>query len=160
MVWLSCQNWVFRLDKVRSMDYSAAEAADHCCCGYCNNFYATVDASYPNLRTLLGDFGLDIEAPDMMIPLDTPTDCVLYYSVAGEIIQNHKRPIAVDNLTIFPQSDCPEFLNSSVDMPCFYLCVEGIRLPWAMRQQIEDIASSANAPEFLERTREALLSSN
>lgn len=155
-MWLCCQDWIFLLEKGRSISYSAAEAADHCLCSYCRNFYETVDVQYPNLRTLLGDFGINLEAPDMMIPLEPATDCILFYSVAGQIVQPHKNAITVDGLKIMPQTEYPG--GTSMEEPCFFLRIDGIRLPWSLPESMDGVTSSANSPDFLHQAMEALQS--
>ena len=52
--------WKFDVDLNATMAYSAQEAMDHCTCGYCRNFYASVDIVYPNLRPFLAEFGVHI----------------------------------------------------------------------------------------------------
>ena len=63
-------DWKFDVDVERTMARSALEAAEHCDCAYCRNFYATVDEENPELRYFLAEFGLDIEAPDVLYPYD------------------------------------------------------------------------------------------
>ena len=47
---LQLADWVFEIHMDATMQYSAAEAAEHCDCAYCRNFYAALDARYPDLR--------------------------------------------------------------------------------------------------------------
>lgn len=37
---LEIDGWKFDIDFERTMEYSAAEAKEHCNCAYCHNFYA------------------------------------------------------------------------------------------------------------------------
>ena len=65
---LTFHDWHFDADITKTMTVSGEESAEHCMCGACRNFYRTVDNAYPNLRTFLSQFGLDLEAPDELIP--------------------------------------------------------------------------------------------
>ena len=67
---LQLADWVFEIHMDATMQYSAAEAAEHCDCAYCRNFYAALDARYPDLRGILGQFGADAEAPEELMPFD------------------------------------------------------------------------------------------
>ena len=47
---LKIDDWVFDVDITATMEYSTREAAAHCDCAYCRNFYAAVDDTYPQIR--------------------------------------------------------------------------------------------------------------
>lgn len=148
---LEIQGWKFDIDLTATMEYSAAEAADHCNCAYCRNFYASVDSVYPNLRPFLAQFGLDIEAPDELMPIDLKNrmnyDGV--YVVAGRILIEGNELIQVDDIRIAPEYDSE--INHSQIKPCFYLTINDILLPWVLDEPMEDVVSPANDPSFLKR---------
>ena len=50
---LQIDDWKFDIDMERTMEYSAKEAAEHCDCAYCRNFYAAVDEHCSDLRPFL-----------------------------------------------------------------------------------------------------------
>lgn len=154
---LQIEDWTFNIDMERTMEYSAAEAADHCDCAYCRNFYESVDQVYPELRPFLAQFGLNIEAPDEQMPYDM--DGKMYYDslymVCGSITQSGVRPILLGNVLIRP-SICVE-CNHSCSEPNFALEVESVILPWIMDEPMEETVSPANFPEFLRKMWERLL---
>ena len=54
---ISVGDWLFDVNLPLNMEISAAQAKDHCMCGYCRNFYAAVDgAGYARRRTRKGFF--------------------------------------------------------------------------------------------------------
>ena len=94
---IEIDGWKFDVDITATMEYSANEAAEHCDCGYCRNFYASIDREYPDLRPFLTQFGVDIEAPDELLPYDFPgeMDYDGYYAVCGWILTAGKEPIRI-----------------------------------------------------------------
>ena len=154
---LQIDDWVFDIDIDQTMAYSSAEAAEHCECAYCRNFYGAVDQVYPELRPFLTQFGLDIEAPDEQMPYDM--DGKMYYDsvymVCGSITQWGSKPFRLGNVLIRPSVDvecdhlCPE--------PHFALEVDSVILPWILDEPMEETVSPANFPEFLKKMWERLL---
>ena len=136
---LSFDEWRFDVDITETMTVSGEEVAEHCVCGSCRNFYRTVDDRYPDLRTFLSQFGLDLEAPDELIPCHENgevwyTGC---YSVCGKILHLGKRPMLVDGVDIQPSREFPQINFTSAPEPCFYLILRDIRLPWALPEPPE-----------------------
>lgn len=154
---LQIDDWVFDIDIDQTMAYSAAEAAAHCECAYCRNFYGAVDQAYPELRLFLSQFGLDMEAPDEQMPYDV--DGRMYYDsvymVCGCITQWGVKPIRLGNVLIRPSvgGDC----NHSCQQPNFALEVDSVILPWILDEPMEETVSPANFPEFLKKMWERLL---
>jgi len=133
---LTFHDWHFDADIAKTMTVSGEESAEHCMCGACRNFYRTVDNAYPNLRTFLSQFGLDLEAPDELIPCHENgevwyTGC---YSVCGKILRMGRDAIFVDGIMILPTRECPQAAFTSAPEPCFYLIIRDIRLPWVLRE--------------------------
>lgn len=148
---LEIDDWKFDIDLTTTMEYSANEAADHCICAYCRNFYAAVDDTYPDLRPFLSNFGIDIEGPDEMIPYFPPSECEAYYAVGGRIIKKGRGPIIVNGLTIFPQLAEEAMVNTRITGPCFFLLAGLMILPWILDESMEDVESPANQPSFMKR---------
>lgn len=144
---LQIDDWIFDLDLERTMEYSAAEASEHCTCGYCRNFYAAVDEFYPNIRPFLTRFGVDIEAPDEQMPydLDGKTYYDSVYMVYGRITKVGEKPIALDNILVLPS------VNHSGPKPSFSLDVSTVVLPWVLEESLEETLSPANEPSFLKK---------
>lgn len=61
---LELDDWQFELDVETTRLYSEQEVAVHCDCGYCRNYYACVAETFSGLRPFLGQFGLNIKAPE------------------------------------------------------------------------------------------------
>ncbi|MBQ9761639.1 MAG: hypothetical protein IJV82_01015 [Oscillospiraceae bacterium] len=155
---LEIDDWKFDIDMAATMEYSAAEAADHCTCAYCRNFYAAVDNTYPNLRTFLAQFGIDIEAPDELMPF-TSIMLMNLYAVSGSILQFSKEPILVDGIKVFPETAEQAMINTYCPRPYFVLSVGTMDLPWVLDEPMEEdqIISPANVPSFLKKMWSKLL---
>ena len=156
---LKIDSWEFDLDLTATMEYSATELAEHCDCSYCRNFYQGVDRVYPQLRSLLARFGVDIEAPDELLPYDVD-DQMYYdgvYTVSGRILQEDANPIRCGDVTIFPETDNGLHINTGCPEPRFYLVVGTMILPWTLNEPMEDAVSPANAPSFLQKMMDWLL---
>lgn len=147
-------DWVLDVDVPLTMERTGAHAADHCTCGYCSNFYKTVDTAYPNIRPFMAQFGVDIEGPDEFCPFE-PTICEATYVVRGQILQQGNADISVDGV---PVMICKELeLDHAPPQPSFGVIVGLMELPWVMDEPMEDVISPANEPECLERMWKKLL---
>ena len=103
---LTIDDWIFDTDVTATMAYSAQEAAEHCDCGYCRNFYAAVDSVYPELRPFLTQFRIDVEAPDCMSPIPYSEEVVGYdpeYIVIGRLVQQGSFEIDMGKLHILAE---------------------------------------------------------
>lgn len=159
---LQIDDWKFDIDMVRTMEYSSAEAKYHCDCAYCRNFYAVVDTDYPQLRPFLSQFGIDIEAPDELMPYDIGEDMYYegIYMVCGTILQIGRKPILdCGCLTIVPREygDGPQN-NHNCPEPFFALDVGTVILPWVLDEPMRETVSPANEPSFLKKMWLRLLS--
>ena len=154
---LQIDDWKFEIDMVATMEYSLVELAEHCDCAYCRNFYATVDATYPKLRPFLAQFGVEVEAPDEMMPY-TPTFIENWYAVSGTILQKGLQPFFVDGTRVLPLTDDEARMNTVCPQPRFVLAVGTMDLPWVLDEPMEDVVSPANLPSFLKRMWNKLLS--
>lgn len=144
---LKIDDWEFDINLERTMAYSAAEAAEHCDCAYCRNFYVTVDAHYPKLRPFLAQFGLDVEAPEEMYPTfirEASLDYMPVYVVYGKIIKLGKYELQAGLCNIVARAE---------DASCDYFeldCYE-VALPWVLDEPIEEVISPANESTFLQK---------
>ena len=152
-------DWIFDVDMTATMEYSAKEAAEHCDCAYCRNFYATVDTVYPELRPFLAQFGVDIEAPDELMPYDGVNEIVCdgFYAVSGRILQVGKKPLKAGGTEIFSEQHNALYINTSCPQPYFFLNFEKLTLPWVLDEPMEDVISPANLSSFLKRMWDRLL---
>ncbi len=146
---LNFGDWQFDVDMTATMAYSAQEAADHCDCAYCRNYYQAAD---PQLRTLLGSFGVDLEAPDELMPYDLPGQMQYdaYYAVAGKILRAGGMPILAGNARIVPLSPEDLSVNTGIPEPYFLLNVS-VTFPWVLDEPMQEVLSPANEPPFLRK---------
>ena len=145
-------DWKFQIDMERTMEYSAAEAADHCDCAYCRNFYAAVDDAFPELRLFLALFGVDLEAPEEMLPVFFDDGSICYdpsYRVYGKILQPGMYEMAAGYCNLVAQS--------SDENDYFLLHCYEVFLHWHLEEPLEDVISPANQPSLLARSIEKLL---
>ena len=159
---LKIADWEFDIDMERTMEYSAAEAREHCDCAYCRNYYATIDDIYPELRPFLAQFGIDVEAPDELMPYEkipTPDgldNLVLYsgkYVVFGRILKHGKNRFALGAADLFPMNDT-EF---DFDEPYFVIALEESEIRWVLDEPFEEVVSPANQPSFLKKMWDRLM---
>lgn len=152
---LKIDDWQFDIDMERTMAYSAAEAAEHCDCAYCRNFYAVVDRDCPELRPFLAQFGLDVEAPEELECFDAQgwVRYVGSYAVFGRIQRFGKRPFVVGSGEILPA------LNADFDLgePSFILTLDGLEILWSLDEPFEEVVSPANEPSFIQKMWNRLL---
>lgn len=155
---LSLGQWVFDVNIEDTMMYSKGTTDDHCECGYCRNFYASVGGSYPNLRSFLAKFGARVEGPDEMMPFE-PTVCQLTYCVSGKVLSTGREPLSVDG-TVFDIVNGDELdIDTACPKPCFALISGYLELPWVLEEDMDEVISPANEPECLQRMWEKLLNS-
>lgn len=138
---LTIADWKFRADIAATTERTILNSTDHCLCAYCRNYYETVDLAHPRLRQVLGKFGIIMEGPSEVMPLE-PTVLLACYRVQGEILQYGTTRICVDDVRIFPEPG---------DGESFLLWVGAMELPWVQDEAVEDVMSPANEPEFLDR---------
>lgn len=146
----------FEVDVETTRLYSEQEAAGHCDCGYCRNYYACVDETFPGLRPFLGQFGLNIEAPEQLMPFE-PTELLVVYAVSGKITRAGERPLSVDAVTVTSESAWEAGINTECPQPYFTLSVGPVEVPWVLEEPMEGIRSPANLPSFLQRMRRFIL---
>lgn len=134
---LQIDDWIFEVDVEKTSAYSAAEAAEHCTCANCRNFYADIDRVNPKLRPFLAQFGLNLEAPDRMSPIDYSAQRIDYdpiYYVFGRILQSGSYEMAAGNANIVATT-LPNGLDGS---PGFQLDVYDISLSWVLDEPFDD----------------------
>ena len=138
---ISIADWQFRVDRDATRDYTMKCSTDHCLCPYCRNYYETVDASHPRLRSVLDGFGIFLDGPCEVMPLEYNL-ILAAYRVTGIIAQTGNMRLFVDDVPLIPE----ESGNGT-----FLLWAGPMELPWMQDVAPEDVISPANEPEFLER---------
>lgn len=136
---LKINDWIFDIDLDKTKEHSSFVLSEHCTCGYCENYYRAVKLAYPELKGFLKQFGLEIDGPVEMYPIE-PTLYLAGYRVTGRIVQAGVGPMMVDGvpITAQPQED-RYFLLEAGEMP----------LPWVLQEDMDEVVSPANEPEFL-----------
>lgn len=147
---LQVDDWVFRVDLERTKEHSSFVSSEHCTCSYCENYYRTVSMVYPDLKAFLGKFGIFIEGPSEMYPIE-PTLYLAGYRVFGEIVTYGMGPIMVSGVPVTAEP---------VDEFHFMLEIGEIPLPWVLSEDPNEVISPANEPEFLEKMYRKLLLRN
>ncbi len=150
---LEIADWTFEVDMEATMAYSAQEAKEHCACAYCRNFYAAVDLTYPQLRPFLTQFGLDLEAPEELMPFDDGSYEAVY-AVSGKVLKVGK-DLEIGGICVY--FDSPLEINTGCPAPCFLVDLGLFSLPWVLEETFEDVISPANEPGFLMRMLRKLL---
>ena len=143
---LKIDDWKFDVDPEVTREHSSFSASRHCTCGYCENYYRSVNYACPGLRRFMDNFGVDIEGPVEMYPFE-PTICLMAYRVTGQILEYGMAPIMVDGVPVLPKEE---------DERQFKLEVGEMELPWLMLEDPDEVVSPANEPEFLERMYQKL----
>ena len=145
---IEVSDWRFQVDVEATQEHTTRNSADHCNCAYCRNYYEAVDRSYPELRNFLGQFGINMEGPSELMPF-TPTLMLACYRVHGKVLQWGSDIIQASRIPILPEL--------SDEDGCFFLWVGELELPWLQEEDMDEVVSPANLPEFLERMQEVWL---
>ena len=144
---LQINDWIFRIDMEKTKEHSSFVSSENCTCGYCENYYRAVNLTYQDLKDFLLRFGVRVDGPSEMYPIE-PTLYLAGYRVFGSIVQYGNSPMMVDGIPVTPEPvDDDHFMLEAGQMP----------LPWVMAEDMHEIISPANEPEFLEKMYRKLL---
>ena len=94
---LKLGDWRFRVDVEATAERTRKYSFEHCECGYCKNFYDTVDQAYPQLRPAMEQFGVHLEGPCELMPFE-PTYLLACYRVQGQILSFGSSPLLADGI--------------------------------------------------------------
>lgn len=144
---ITIADWQFRVDIPATQAHTLHNSTDHCLCPYCRNFYETVDMAQPRLRSVLNSFGILLDGPSEVMPLEHNL-ILACYRVQGEILRKGSLRLYVDQVPMIPEAG---------DETSFLLWVGPMDLPWLQEEAPEDVISPANQPEFLQRMTEKML---
>ena len=137
---LEFSDWLFAADIPANQLYCAEEKESHCTCAYCRNFYKTVDRKYPNLRYFLSRFGMDLEAPESLVPI-THEVYQGAYIVQGRILKKGSTPILVDDIAITAEED--------VEPGYFTLNLGIMNLPWVLNEDPSQLTPPISVRDML-----------
>ena len=140
-------DWHFDVDVEATLAHTRKNATDHCTCAYCRNYYEAMDTAVPTLRPFLGKFGICGEGPSELMPF-TPTLMLACYRVYGRVLNWGREVLAVDGIPVVPESNKDG---------TFFLWVGEMELPWLQEEDMDEVISPANQPEFLLRMQEVWL---
>ena len=154
---LQIADWIFDVDIPSTMDYSAHVWEDHCSCGYCRNFYETIDKAYPKLKLFLKQFGMDSLTPEEMSPIK-PTLCMVSYCICGSIVKRGIFPLDSGDVVFAVSTDWENPLYEPTFGKPFIVLTSGLlELPWVLDEDMDEVISPANEPEYMERMAKRLL---
>lgn len=154
---LHVSDWIFDVDIAATMQYSANVWDDHCTCGYCRNFYETLDETYPSLKAFLEQFGMNSLTPEEMSPIE-PTLCMVSYCISGTIVKKGVYPIDTgDVLFTVSAHDQNPLYEPPFGKPFFVFTSGLLDLPWVLDEDMDEVISPANEPEYLQRMMNRLL---
>ena len=144
-------DWIFDVDVSATMSYSAGVWADHCTCGYCRNFYETLDGEYPQMKPFLEQFGMNSLTPEEMSPIE-PTLCIVSYCMSGTIVKHGIYPIDIGGVvfTVSTHEENPLY-KPPFGEPFFVLTTGLLELPWVLDEPIEEAESPAKSQNFIQR---------
>ena len=153
---LQISDWIFDVDIPATMEYSAHIASDPCGCGYCRNFRQTIEVEYPQLKVFLEQFGMSSQTPEEMSPIE-PTLCIASYCIGGSIVKRGVFPIDLGGVVLsIPES--PDPLYHPPFGTSFFVFDTGLLdLPWVLDEDMDEVISPANEPEYMERMMNRLL---
>lgn len=153
---LAIGDWVLEVAVETNMEYSSKQAAEHCSCGYCRNFYQAIDSTYPNVRPFLAQFGLNVEGPDELSPFE-PTIYEATYVVNGSILQEGTSCLVVNGIPV--RIECAEDadLDTERPMPYFAMTIGLMELPWVLDEPMDEVVSPANEEAYMRRMWKKLL---
>ena len=141
---------LFDVDLAATMTYSAQEAAEHCTCAFCRNFYAALDRYTPEVRPFLAWFGVDAEAPDHMIPELCDDGFVGYqpeYMVFGKMRGNTSIEIMVGNTRAL-------FEKTGEGTDRFVITLLDLKFPWVMVEPMDETEFPFAGIPLVERSLE------
>ena len=145
---VAIDDWKFEVNVEDTRAHSSFSASRHCTCAYCENYYRTVERVYPNLCPFIARFGGHILGPVEMYPIE-PTLYLSGYRIFGRVLRAGNAPFMVDGVPVMP-----DIREDGI----FMLEVGEMELPWVLEEDMNEVISPANEPEFLEKMYRKLLS--
>ena len=144
---ISLGDWQFRVDIAATESYTTKCSLDHCTCPYCRNFYENIDRAEPALRPVLSRFGIYLNGPCEVMPFE-PTLVAACYRVTGEILSRGEAYLHINEIPLRPEE---------ADENTFFLWIGPVELPWTQEEDMDEVLSPANQPEFMDRMMARIL---
>ena len=144
---ISLADWRFQVDVDATMVYTHKCSLDHCTCPYCQIFYENIDRAETALRPVLSKFGIYLNGPCEVMPFE-PTLVAACYRVTGRILRQGSTRLHISGIPLRP-----EYANDAT----FFLWLGPVELPWTQPEEMAEVISPANQPEFLARMEQLLI---
>ena len=144
---LELADWRFDVDVSATQKHTKHNSLDHCDCGYCRNYYDALEITYPDVVAFLQSFGVNVQGPSEVMPFE-PTLVLACYRVKGKILQWGREGLSVSGISVLPEA---------ADETSFFLWVGEMPLPWLQEEDMDEVLSPANQPDFLERMAKKVL---
>ena len=138
---ITLADWQFSVDVDATMEYTHKCSLDHCTCPYCQNFYENMDRAEPMLRPVLTKFGIYLNGPCEVMPFE-PTLVAACYRITGRIVTRGESGLRINDVQLRPEE---------ADDSTFFLWIGPVELPWTQEENMEEVLSPANQPEFMDR---------
>ena len=153
---ISVNNWVFDVDVDATAQYCREVQSDPCLCGYCRNFRSAVNTAYPTLDLFLKKLGSTVLAPEELMPYE-PTIYEGSYCISGRILQRGDRLIQLPGCTVSIFGEDETDYPTQCPQPYFVFRTCSLELPWVLDEDMDEVVSPANEPEYLQRMWDRLL---
>ena len=111
------------------------------------NFYENMDRAEPSLRPVLSKFGIYLNGPCEVMPFE-PTLVAACYRVTGRIVNRGESSLHINAVQLRPEE---------ADDTTFFLWIGPVELPWTQEEDMDEVLSPANQPEFMDRMMARLL---
>ena len=144
---ITLADWHFSVDVDATLEYTHKCSLDHCTCPYCRNFYENVDGAEPMLRPVLAKFGIYLNGPCEVMPFE-PTVVAACYRVTGRILRRGESILHINEVQLRPEE---------ADETTFFLWIGPVELSWTQKEDMDEVISPANQPEFMDRMMGRLL---
>ena len=153
---LTVADWIFDVDIPATMEYSAYVGKDQCTCGYCRNFVKTLNDAYPQLKAFLEQFGMNSLTPEEMSPIE-PTLCMASYCISGTVVKRGIYPIDLGGVVLSVPQEPDPLYEPTFGQPFFVFTTGLLDLPWVLEEDMDEVISPANEPEYMQRMMNRLL---
>lgn len=153
---ISVENWVFDVDIGATTEYCNEILKDPCQCGYCRNFRLAVGDAYPVLKQFLARFGSAILSPEELMPYE-PTIFEGSYCISGKILQRGNEDILLPGCIVTVLDAEQVDYETQCPPPYFVFRTNSLELPWLLDEDMDEVISPANEPEYLQRMWDRLL---
>ena len=152
----SIEDWIFDVDVDATAKYCSGVVADPCNCGYCRNFRAAVNNEFPQINKFLTALGSRVDAPEELMPYE-PTVFEGSYCISGKILQEGQALKLSDHCWFSVLTADETDYETQCPSPYFVLRTNSLELPWVLDEDMDEVISPANEPEYLQRMWDRLL---